>query len=506
VAGIRNFRATAITAYAESKATARNIDADFTPIPFISDSLAEPSVYTQVSQEVRFTGSGKDLFGFGHGVNFIAGIYLSKASYTASDLFRLESLDGALAYCTASRPGGPPNCNENLPAGFAGLGTTTAQPLGTVLQLLQDNGLGDTVLFNQEVRTLLDQQEQTIAGFGQFEYNFLPKWALIGGVRYGTQTKEGLLSAEATRLFCPPGITPDNELYPALCPSLIEFIAKSEDHTTVIRRKEQDYSPKGGLRFSPSRQVSHYFTWARGYKSGGFNGLPLRSTQNEYAAERASSFEFGTKARLLQGRMRLSGSAFFTDFTNLQVSTFIQNRFVVLNSGTATSRGGEIDFQWLPEQVPFLLFRSSVGYADARYKSYPNGPCLSDATGCQQQDLSGKRLPYAPQWTASVAPNIFFPLGNGLMGSLGLDWLYRGSRYLDVDLDERKKQAPTNTYNAFLVINDASKKWAINLGIRNITDVRYYDQIISQPLAPGNTAASGISKPRLFTQSISYSF
>ncbi len=489
--GMSNLKVTAISAFAESLAKQRNIDADFTPIPFISDKLIEPSRYRQVSEEIRFTGSGKDLFGYGHGITFIGGVYLARSSYGASDLFALEDLAGALAYCSASRPEGPPNCNENIPAGAGGLGTTVAMPLAEVLPLLDATDIG-----TQNVQTRLKQHEQTFAGFGQFEYNFLPKWALIGGVRYGALNKQGRLSAAATRL-CP---NPD-------CPSIIEFIAGSEDHTTVIRREEGDYSPKGGLRFSPSKSVSHYFTWARGYKSGGFNGLPLRSTENEYGPERASSYEFGSKARLYKGRMRVSGSAFFTDFKELQVSTFLHNRFLVLNAGSAVSRGGEIDFQWLPEQAPFLMFRSSVGYADATYKNYPNGPCFSDApASCAGQDLSGKRLPYAPRWTAAVAPNFFIPLGNGLIGTVGLDWVFRSSRYLDVDIDERKKQKPSNLYNAFLIVNDASKKWAINLGIRNLTDTRYYNQLLGQPLAPGNFAASGINEPRLFTQSISYSF
>ncbi|MES2883563.1 MAG: TonB-dependent receptor [Pseudomonadota bacterium] len=480
---LNNFRVTAITAYAESVADARNIDADFTPIPFISDQLIEPSVYRQVSEEIRFTGSGKDLFGYGHGVNFIAGIYLARASYGASDLFSLESLSGAAAYCTASRPEGPPNCNRNIPPGLGGIGTTVAMPLAEVLPLLAATGLS-----NQNVQTRLSQNEQTFAGFGQFEYSFLPKWALIGGVRYGAFNKQGLLSAQATS-------------------PIIEFIANSENHSTRISREEGDYSPKGGLRFSPSRSVSHYFTFARGYKNGGFNGLPLRSTENEYGPERATSYEFGTKTRLYKGRMRISGSAFFSNFNNLQVSTFLGNRFLVLNAGEAVSRGGEIDFQWLPEALPFLMFRSSVGYADARYKNYPNGPCYADApSDCQQQDLSGKRLPYAPRWTAAVAPNLFFPLGNGLIGTLGLDWVFRSARYLDIDIDERKKQDATNLYNAFFIINDQSRKWAVNLGIRNITDTRYYDQKLGQPLAPGNFASSGINEPRLFTQSISYSF
>ena len=514
--GIENFRVTSVSAWAESLATKRDIDADFTPIPFINDRLVEPSRYQQTSQEVRFTGSGKDLFGYGHGINFIAGIYLLGSSYGASDLFTLEDLGGALAYCTAA-PVGVSNCLDGIPGGIGGIGSTLAGPISTLLPLLDATGIN-----NQNVRARLQQSEQTYAGFGQFEYNFLPKWALIGGVRYGSQEKKGVLSAQATRL-CPPGIEPGTPAYEQ-CPSIIEQIAGSEDHTTYITRNEGDYSPKGGLRFSPSRQVSHYFTWARGYKSGGFNGLPLRSTENEFGPERASSYEFGTKARLFKGRMRVSGSAFFTDFKNLQLSTFKDNRFIVFNAGTAESRGGEIDFQWLPEALPFLLFRSSVGYADARYKNYQDGPCYADtepgctpndppdcpkaegSNDCAAQDMSGRQLPYAPRWTSAISPNFFFPLGNGLRGSLGLDWVYRSARFLDVDLDPRKKQGATQQFNAFLLINDASQRWTINLGIRNITDTRFYDQILSQPLAPGNLAAAGINEPRTFTQSISFAF
>ena len=491
---IQNFRMTSISAYAESKATRRDIDADFTPIPFITDRLVEPSIYRQTSQEVRFTGSGKDLFGYGHGISFIAGIYLLQATYSASDLFSLESLGGALAYCTAA-PAGTSNCVDGIPGGIGGIGSTLSIPLIQLLPLLDATGIND-----QNVRAKLAQREQTYAGFGQFEYNFLPKWALIGGLRYGSQEKNGLLSAQATRT-CPPGIGPGDPGYES-CPSIIEQIAASEDHVTPVSRSENDYSPKGGLRFSPSKQVTHYFTWSRGYKSGGFNGLPLRTTENEYGPERASSYEFGTKLRLYKGRMRLGGSAFFTDFQDLQLSTFRDNRFIVCNSGTAVSRGAEMDLQWLPEALPFLFFRGSVGYADARYKDYTKGNCGQTGT----PDLSGRQLPYAPRWTGAISPNFFFPVGNGLVGSLGLDWVYRSTRYLDVDLGEDKKQAPTDVFNAFLVITDASKRWAINFGVRNLTDVRYYDQKLSQPLAPGNIAASGISEPRLFTQSISFQF
>ena len=503
--GISKLRITSISAYARSSASHRDIDADFSPIPFISDKLARPQVYRQLSQEVRFTGSGKDLFGYGHGINFITGIYALDASYNASDIFSLESLAGAAAYCTAAEPGRS-NCNGMVPGGAGTIASLLSGPLDALTPLLGPD------VNNQTVRTELNQKENAYAFFGQFEYNFLPKIAVIGGIRFGTQEKSAQLSALASS-------------------PLVRAIAGSDNHNTSIDRRENDFSPKAGLRWSPSDNVSSYVTWARGFKSGGFNGLPLRETQNEYEAERASSYELGTKARLNKGKVRLSASLFSTDFDNLQVATFQGNRFIVLNAAAARSQGAEMDLQYLPEALPFLFIRASAGYSDAVYTTYRNGPCKADETAgqgsCVQtapapnpalpcnettnpctgaQDLTGKRLPYGSRWTASITPNIFFPIGNGLSGVIGLDWLYRSSRFLDADDDDRKLQAGTDIFNALLTVTDASKKWGLTFSVRNIGNTRAYDQRLGQPLAPGNFASNGLNEERTYSQTINYSF
>ncbi len=490
--GINNFKITSISAWARSKAKDRNIDADFTPIPFIDDKLAEPSIYKQLSQEFRFSGSGKDLFGYGHGINFIAGLYMLKSTYGASDIFSLEDLGGAAAYCTSAEPGSS-NCNGLVPGGAGTVGSLLAGPISALTPFLGPN------INNQNVQTRLAQRETAFAGFGQFEYSFLEDWALIGGVRYGTERKQGFVSALASS-------------------QIVKAIADSEDYSAPLDRSERDYSPKAGLRYSFDKNASAYFTWARGYKSGGFNGLPLRSTDNEYGPERASSYELGAKAKLLKGRLRGSVSVFSTDFNNLQVSTFQNNRFIVLNAAAARSRGTEMDVQWLPAFIPFLLVRASAGYADARYVSYPNAPCFADApsttntstvppsqTPCTQ-DLSGKRLPFGSKYTASITPDVFFPLGNGLRGALGLDFIFRSNRFLDVDDDPRKLQPSTQIINMHLSFSDSSKQWGVTLAVRNLSNVQSYDQRLGQPLAPGNFVSSGTNEPRTFLQSIAYRF
>ena len=504
--GINNLRITSISAYAKSNAKHRDIDADFSPIPFISDSLRKPQVYKQLSEEVRFTGSGSDFFGYGHGITFITGIYALKSKYDASDVFRLESLAGAADYCTSAEAG-QSNCNGIVPGGGGTIASLVSGPLAALTPFLGPD------INDQKVETELDQSERSYAVFGQFEYSFLRRWAIIGGMRYGSEKKSALLSSQASS-------------------PLVQAIAGSDNFDKMpITRKEQDFSPKGGIRWSPTENVSSYFTWSRGYKSGGFNGLPLRNSQNDYGPERASSYEFGSKARLNNGKVRLSASLFSTDFDNLQVATFQGNRFIVLNAAAARSQGAEMDLQYLPEILPFVFLRASAGYADSRYTNYKNGPCFSDGSPGQgnctitsgppnpalpcndasnpctgAQDLTGARTPYGSKWTASITPNIFFPLGNGLSGVLGIDWLFRSARYLDADNDRRKLQAGTDVFNTLLTVTDASKKWGLTFEVRNIGDTRSYDQRLGQPLAPGNFASNGLSEARTYSQTIYYSF
>jgi len=104
----------------------------------------------------------------------------------------------------------------------------------------------------------------------------------------------------------------------------------------------------------------------------------------------------------------------YTDLKNLQVSTFQGTEPVVVNAAAARSRGIENDVLWLLP-VRGLSFFSSVGFADARYSSYPDGPVPGDyvqprnavgnqhcgppdpnaASGstksCSERDLTGQR-------------------------------------------------------------------------------------------------------------------
>lgn len=461
---------TTVFGWARSRIGERDIDADFSPLPVIRNSLVDPSTYAQRSYEIRLNGHEDAPFGWGHGIDFVLGGYYFGSTLRANDLFKLEDLGAALAYVSAAQ------------LGLAGPQALRLAQLIGALEPLLAPVIGE----EQSAFTSLDQQANAGALFGQFEYFVSPRWALIGGLRISREFKEGDFASQAQGLFVP-------------------LIADQEDHRSHIERSETDLSPKAGVRWAYDDDTSAYFSWSRAYKSGGFNALPLNPDNLDYDRERASSWELGARSRFADGSMRASVTLFHTRFENLQVSTFQGGSFVILNAAAARSRGFEADLQWLLP-LPGFALNSSVGYADARYTRYTDAPAPADAEN-PTQDLSGRRLANAPRWTSALVPSYtdYWPRLNAT-ATLALDYFYRSGRYLDVDLDPRTYQSSTQELNARISLGAQSGEWLVNLAARNLTGERVLEQVLDQPLAPGNFAAIRGDRGREYSASVILSF
>ena len=479
IAGVPDFTLTAVTAYADATTFARDLDADFSPVPFIHDVLAAPSVYQQGSAELRVSGERADLFGWGHRFNFISGVYFARSTFRSSDIFAVENLGGAAAYCNATSN----FCGLQIPGLPFPLGGQTGDTLGNVLQAVTTlAGQAD-----QSAVVQLDQHGRSYAFFGQFEHFFLRHWALIGGLRYGEEKKEARATSHS-----------DSQL--------IKQIASQVDHDTPLHRVERDLSPKAGFKWEPDSSLSAYLTWARGYKSGGFNALPLNDQYLAYEPEQATSIELGVKTLtdFFGGPLRIGAALFSTEFDNLQVSTFLGGNFVVLNAAAARSRGFDLDLHWRPP-LQGLSLTVATGLANARYKSYPDAPAIADS-GDKTQDLSGRRLTFAPRWTTTIIPAYQLPFLPSLDPTFSVEMMYRGDRYLDVDLDPRKLQPAQALFNARLSLGQPARGWDINLVSHNITNKITADQAISQPLAAGNILRYRTDHGRYYTANLSFAF
>ncbi|MEK6805660.1 MAG: TonB-dependent receptor [Pseudomonadota bacterium] len=481
--GVKQMTLSLIGGYAEAKTPRSDLDADFSPVPFIHDQVAEPKLYSQVSQELRLNGKSPDLFGHGHGLNFVGGLYFASSEYRTSDIFVVEDLGAAYQYCSASDG----FCALGLPAPVS-LTSFISNVLGAPNQGQVSLAQLNDVFGVQQADVSLRQTNPTYGIFTQFEYFFSPELAVIGGLRYTYEEKTAVLHSFS-----------DSEI--------IKRIAAQEDFDRTLTRIESDFAPKFGLKWKFNEDVDLYATWGKAFKSGGYNGFPLNPNNLEYEPEEASSYEFGIKAKaeLFGGPVRISGAGFLTQFDNLQVSTFQGGNFIVLNAAKAQSLGGEMDFRWRPPVLGGFVITSSAGYTEATYLEYRNAPAISDS-GDVNQDLTGKSLPHAPRWTGSFIPSYEVELTPNFLSSAAVEVLYRSQRFLDVDDDPRKLQKDTTMINAHLTLGAASQLWAVTLGVQNFTNVVVYDQALNQPLAPGNISGVRTDNGRYYTANLSVAF
>jgi outer membrane receptor protein involved in Fe transport len=490
--GMKSLHLVSITGIAENVIGARDIDADFSPIPFIHDGLAEPEPERQFTQELRVTAIAPDVFGFGHDATFVAGLYYDNYTLRTSDLFQIEDLGATAKYVVAA------GCDQN------GISPALCVLPTSLLGVVVDGLPLSTLLGPQQAVSGLALRTKDYAAFGNAEWFFTDHWALLLGLRYGKENRKG-------------------EPHSFSSSQLIKAIASQQDFddtgVNALRRTEVDFSPKAGFKYQPSKHTEAYFNWSDGFKSGGFNGIPLNPQQIEFGAEKASSFEAGYKVkdRLWGGPIRGSLSLYRTHFGNLQVSTFQGTNVVIVNAAEARSQGFEADLQWLLP-VKGLSLYSSFGFADARYTNYYNGLITGDsqcptperkhpAPGSSSSNptyvcnLSGEPLAFAPQWTAAMTPAYTFlhlPYSIGVTASV--DVLYQGERYLNSEVDPRQLQKSTLVINPHLVLADeANDTWGLTLGIQNATNEVYSDQVIDQPLGAGNFAAIRHDRGRFYT-------
>jgi len=513
--GMKSLKLTSITSVAENLIGSRDLDGDFSPVPFIKDSLAQTEPERQFTQELRVTGVGQNFFGLGHEANFVAGLYYDNYTLKTSDDFSVEDLGATFNYVLAA------GCDSNkIPVALCSpvsklLGNAVDGLLNTI-----NTVLGQPLIGTQNAISGLDQRTKDYAAFGQGEWYFVDHWSLIAGLRYAKENRKGQPHSFSDSL-------------------IIKAIADQTNFdyagAAALHRTETDFSPKAGLKYQPSKHLEGYFTWAEGYKSGGFNGIPLNPDSIEYEPEKAASLEAGLKIkdRLLNGPIRGSFSIYHTHFSNLQVSTFQGTNVIIVNAAEAHSQGFEADLMWLLPIRGMSLY-SSFGFADARYVRYPDGPapgdfdcgtvgtaapaqctCPSDSgklpgtkrSGCGK-NLTGQPLPFAPQWTATLTPAYtFLHLPYAVSVSAATDILYQGQRYLNSEDDPRQLQKSTLVINPRLVFADeANGDWGLSLGIQNITHQIYGDQVIDQPLGAGNFAEIRGDSGRFYSGSFFINF
>jgi iron complex outermembrane recepter protein len=359
----------------------------------------------------------------------------------------------------------------------------------------------------QAASTLADStiDNWTWAPYVQATAEVIPDWlSLTGGVRY-TEDKKGL-SLTQTQPFSGAVIFPtasDSKVFSKWTP--MASVA-----TTIPEH----------LLFDWSDHFMAYFTYAQGFKGGGFNALPgaqAGADTSQLAApfdqETVDSFEIGFKTILFDQRFTLNTALFhaiYDDIQKVSVETMGQGQQIVVtrvteNAAKATVEGFEVEMQAFP--VDGLLVSGNVGFTDATYDSFPNA--ISDFDD-SVIDRSGESFNYVPDLTSFLAIQYAWPIdvaNDRLRGHLTprFEWYYQSENHLNGPEIAASVQSGYNLLNARLSYAFWDEHAQVALWGKNLADQEYI--VFSTPtVSTFGTVLNYPGLPRTFGAELSYRF
>ncbi|WP_286267634.1 TonB-dependent receptor [Thalassotalea atypica] len=523
-----NYSIVAISAF-RSFESYDNIDTDFTDVDLFGTS--NDSEQSSFSQEIRLNYVGKDL-------NYIVGAYyfsqdldLDYSLYTDSlfNPFVMSSFGGAL---------------DPLLGGIDALSAAT----GGLIAPSAEAGPAGTGFDH-----VAEQEHESYAIFGQFDYKLTDQLTLTAGLRYTDETKdlstkfyENMASgAEFPTYFSsigdpsnPDTVVPGTLLYgatvagamlgavgagqmspfdPAFQQAILPFQSegwalKALGATTSDRPDinetldDEQVTGTAKLSYQYDNNTMMYVSYGTGYKSGGTNTDRIRAGfEPVFEAETSESLEVGLKKDFVEQNVRINAAAHYTTVEDFQANTFTGNGFNLQNAGDYKISGFEVEATWFPTDTMEVNF--SYARVDAEYDSFERGNCWVAYTwhtgvvdpGQESTDPAnpnpycnrkGDRPGGEPENTAVLKVKQEYYLSESVYSYIQLEYSYTGDMVLDGSNDPYAVQDSYNLLNARYFINFEEYDMDIILWGRNVLDEEYINRTnFNTPLQPGKLNA-----------------
>lgn len=239
----------------------------------------------------------------------------------------------------------------------------------------------------------IDASAESLAAFSQLEYTpeiLEQRLHLTLGMRYTSDKRDA---------------TKYDNLYNNLNGATV-----SGDQTS------SKFTPSLTVAYDISDDINAYAKIATAYRAGGFN---IRGTEARFAdgfePEELLAYEIGSKAELLNRRVRLNLAAFWYEYTDLQVDQSDPVNIIAtdtFNAGEAKMSGAEMDLTALITRD--LQLNISYGYLDASYESFIQ---------YGQEVSKSKNVPSAPQHSYNISLDYARPISVGeLNAALNYSW------------------------------------------------------------------------------------
>jgi iron complex outermembrane recepter protein len=447
-------------------------DSDYSPLQFIEQSRSEK--HDQFSQEFLLSSpTGGEL-------EYLAGVYYQRNNLTSD-----RRTDLALSAL--------PPIETSLGGLFGGL------PPGAM-----DGG----------ALAFFDQKTETWSAFTQLTWNASDIFRVTFGLRYSKDEKE----VEKSSIVAAPDENVSDPFLAFLFSSAGLSLANEHDYS--LDRSEEHWTGNLNFQLDINDDTMMYLNFSNGFKGGGFDESNALGNMDfaEFEDESVQSIEFGAKVNFWDGRARANMAIFYSEFEDVQVSTFDGNCcFVVGNAAESEVEGFEADIELALAEG--LVMTAAISYLDATYKSFPNAACNESqflatiaAGGARSdclQDLSGKPLQFAPEWSGNIGLRYEVALSDQTDLTLGMEANFSDDVVVANDLDENLIQDSFWKLNMRASLSLMEGKVVLSAVGKNLTNEKTFTWGNDVPLASlgfSQTYFQHIDKPRTFELKARYNF
>lgn len=318
---------------------------------------------------------------------------------------------------------------------------------------------------------------KSLALFGDVTLEVADNIRLIGGLRYSkdnqriTQDSYFMFPNFALAFFpvgTPTAPAPDGSA---------RFIVTAGPGSAVFNRTSRmsfdSWTPRAGIQIDLSKKNTLYATFSKGFKVGGYNyRTGIGAT---YQPEELTAYEVGSKNVWMDGRFSLNASAFYYDYKNLQVEQLNGFNFILANAPKARIYGAE--FETVIRPVDRLTINSSLTLSNARFTEFSNGDIL-DGLGGVSQNLAGKPLPNAPDYSANagISYETLPVIAGGSLTFRG-DLSFKSRIFFREFGDVRDSQESNTVLNASIQWTSENGNYSVRAYGRNLTNEVYYSSL-----------------------------
>lgn len=352
--------------------------------------------------------------------------------------------------------------------------------------------------------SITGQDHDSFSVFAEGDYDVTEKLTIIVGGRWSWERKD---------FFQQP-------FFPGTAGTLVDVDPVSWNN----------FGPKAGLEYHWNDDLMSYFTWSRGFKSGGFNGRcgQAITCNRNYDPETVDGFEVGVKGDFLDNRLRVNLAMFWNSYTDLQRTVIVPlpgaanpQETVTDNAATADIRGIELELTAVP--LDGLQIDVGLGILDAEYGSFcadlngaANSPTVptsecgavvvagdNDGDGILEylvdEDLSADSLSRAPKFNISIGLNYEFDVGNSGSVIVNGRWSHTSKQFLNTG--NRSLRTATDLVDASIGFVDIDGRYRVTLFGRNLTKALYLNH---ETLVAALLDTRGVNAPRRWGVEIAF--